>query len=68
MPTGVTLFPKELPMPPREWAERVYTIVYWEHAAHGGHFASLEQPALLAEQLQAFFGRWKHDTSENNPM
>ncbi|MEW4368871.1 hypothetical protein [Paenibacillus kandeliae] len=42
--------------------------MYWEHAARGGHFASLEQPALLAEQLQAFFGRWKHDTSENNPM
>lgn len=68
VPTGVTLFPKELPMPPREWAERVYPIVYWEHAARGGHFASLEQPALLAEQLQAFFGRMKHDNNENDPI
>ncbi|MDO3409803.1 epoxide hydrolase [Saccharibacillus sp. CPCC 101409] len=56
VPTGVTLFPGEIPMPPREWAERVYNIVYWEHAPRGGHFASLEQPALLAEQIRAFVG------------
>ncbi len=62
-PTGVTLFPKELPMPPKEWAERVYNIVYWEHATRGGHFAAFEQPALLAEQLRTFFDELKSDNN-----
>ncbi|WP_110951268.1 epoxide hydrolase family protein [Pseudomonas bohemica] len=54
-PLGVALFPKELPMPPRSWAERVFDVQRWEHMPRGGHFAALEQPELLAQEIRAFF-------------
>lgn len=54
-PLGVALFPKELPMPPRSWVERVFDVHRWEHMQRGGHFAALEQPEILAEEIRAFF-------------
>lgn len=54
-PLGVSLFPKELPMPPRSWVERVFDVRHWEQVAHGGHFAALEQPQILAREIRAFF-------------
>ena len=54
-PLGVALFPKELPMPPRSWVERVFDVHRWEPMARGGHFAALEQPEILAEEIRAFF-------------
>lgn len=55
-PLGVALFPRELPMPPRSWVERVFDVRRWTPMPAGGHFAALEQPALLAEDIRAFFG------------
>jgi pimeloyl-ACP methyl ester carboxylesterase len=54
-PCGVVTLPRELPMPPRSWAERAFNIVHWTRLPRGGHFAALEQPALLAEDIRAFF-------------
>ncbi|MFI4988740.1 MAG: epoxide hydrolase family protein [Alphaproteobacteria bacterium] len=54
-PVAVALFPKEIPMPPRALAERGYNIQRWTVMPKGGHFAALEQPELLAEDLRAFF-------------
>lgn len=54
-PLGVALFPRELPMPPRSWVERVFDVRRWTEMPRGGHFAALEQPELLAEDLRAFF-------------
>ncbi len=54
-PTGYALFPGELYQPPRAWAEEVYNIVHWTTQPAGGHFAALEQPKLLADDLRAFF-------------
>jgi pimeloyl-ACP methyl ester carboxylesterase len=54
-PLGVALFPHELPMPPRSWMERVFDVRRWTPIAAGGHFAALEQPRLLAEDIRAFF-------------
>jgi pimeloyl-ACP methyl ester carboxylesterase len=57
VPLAVALFPKELPMPPRSWVERVFKdIRRWTAMPRGGHFAALEQPALLAQDLRAFAG------------
>ncbi|MDP4098834.1 epoxide hydrolase [Paenibacillus sp. P96] len=53
--TGISIFPKELPMPPRSWVERGYNVTYWEHVNKGGHFAAMENPKLFAEQLHLFF-------------
>jgi pimeloyl-ACP methyl ester carboxylesterase len=54
-PLGVALFPKELPMPPRSWVERVFDVHRWSPMPAGGHFAALEQPHLLAAEIRAFF-------------
>lgn len=55
VPAGFALFPKEISRPPREWAERTLRIHRWTQMPRGGHFAALEEPALLAEDLRAFF-------------
>jgi len=54
-PVGLALFPKEIPWPPRELAERGLNIVRWAPMPKGGHFAALEQPELLAKDVREFF-------------
>jgi len=54
-PTAVALFPAELlSWPPRSYVERVYNISRWTEMPRGGHFAALEQPDLLVEDIRAF--------------
>jgi microsomal epoxide hydrolase len=56
VPTGYAEFPKEILRPPRSLAARTYTdIRRWSTMARGGHFAALEQPQALAEEIVAFF-------------
>ena len=56
LPTGCSIFPKEIVPTPRSWAEQVYTnIVYWNELDKGGHFAAFEQPELFVEELRACF-------------
>jgi epoxide hydrolase len=56
VPTGVTLFPQELIRLPRQWVERRYTdLRHWNEPPVGGHFAALEQPDVLVEELRTFF-------------
>jgi len=54
-PVGIALFPAELPMPPRSWVERSFNVQRWSQMSKGGHFAAMEQPRLLAEEIRAFF-------------
>jgi pimeloyl-ACP methyl ester carboxylesterase len=56
VPTAVTIFPADIDHPPREWAERVYDVVRWTEMPRGGHFAALEAPELLIDDVRAFFG------------
>jgi len=49
------LFPKELSQPPREWAERFFNVQRWTTMPRGGHFAAMEEPELLAEDLRTWF-------------
>ena len=37
------------------WAERAFDIRRWTRMPRGGHFAALEAPDLLAEEIRAFF-------------
>jgi pimeloyl-ACP methyl ester carboxylesterase len=56
VPTGCSIFPKELQRPSRRWAEKRFTdIRYWNEPAKGGHFAAFEQPELFVEEVRAFF-------------
>lgn len=54
-PVALALFPKEIPLPPRALAERGYNIARWTTMPRGGHFAAMEQPELLAEDIRTFF-------------
>jgi pimeloyl-ACP methyl ester carboxylesterase len=54
-PVAVALFSKEIPMPPRMLAERGLNIVRWTLMSKGGHIAAMEQPEVLAKDLQEFF-------------
>jgi pimeloyl-ACP methyl ester carboxylesterase len=54
-PVAVALFPKEIAMPPRALAERGYNIARWTAMPRGGHFAAMEQPELLVQDLREFF-------------
>lgn len=55
VPTGFAAFPKELARPPREWAERAYNVQRWTPMPAGGHFAAMEKPQLLVDDIRAFF-------------
>ena len=55
IPTAAALFPAEmLSWPPRSYAERMYNIKRWTKMPKGGHFAALEQPKLLIDDIRAF--------------
>jgi microsomal epoxide hydrolase len=62
-PTGYVEFPREILRPPRSVAESMYNIVRWTKAEKGGHFAALEQPQKLAEEVRAFFRPLRQVTS-----
>ena len=56
VPTGCSVFPKEMPRPSRRWAAKRYTdIRHWGEPARGGHFAAWEQPELFVEEVRQFF-------------
>lgn len=55
VPAAFAMFPKDLSSPPREWAERFFNVQRWTEMPRGGHFAALEEPAALAEDIRAFF-------------
>ena len=56
VPTGYIEFPKEILRPPRSLAARTYTdIRRWTQGKKGGHFAALEQPEVLVNEVKSFF-------------
>ncbi|HET9783170.1 MAG TPA: epoxide hydrolase [Candidatus Dormibacteraeota bacterium] len=56
IPAGVAQFPYEIFPPIRRFAERDNNIVHWTEFEHGGHFAAMEEPQLLAGDVTKFFG------------
>jgi len=56
VPSAYSEFPREILRPPRSLAERTYTdLRRWTVMPRGGHFAAMEQPALLAQEIREFF-------------
>jgi pimeloyl-ACP methyl ester carboxylesterase len=45
------------PEPPRSFVERLYNVVRWTEMPRGGHFAAIEEPQLVADDIEAFFAR-----------
>jgi pimeloyl-ACP methyl ester carboxylesterase len=56
IPVGFTTFPGEIFRAPRSWVEKTYpSLVYFNEADKGGHFAAWEEPQLFAEEMRAAF-------------
>lgn len=55
VPAAFALFPKDISQPPREWAERFFNVQRWSPMSRGGHFAAMEEPDLLADDIRAWF-------------
>jgi pimeloyl-ACP methyl ester carboxylesterase len=56
VPTGCSIFPKELQRPSRRWAQkRSLDIRHWNELDRGGHFAAFEQPELFVDEIRSFF-------------
>ena len=55
VPTACAIFPKEILKPPRRWVERLYDVQRWTRFPAGGHFAAMEEPAALVDDVRAFF-------------
>jgi pimeloyl-ACP methyl ester carboxylesterase len=55
-PTALLDLAHENFIPLRHKVARSDNIVRWTSHPHGGHFAALEQPSVLAADIQAFFG------------
>lgn len=55
-PSGLSVYPRDITRPSRREAERRFTDLRWfEELPHGGHFAALEQPESLVQQIRGFF-------------
>jgi pimeloyl-ACP methyl ester carboxylesterase len=67
-PSAIAVFPGDLDRPPREFAERWYDVRRWTEMPRGGHFAALEQPGLLADDIRAFFRGLRAESSRNTGM
>lgn len=54
-PAGVGVFSEEAFFMPRRWAERYYNLQHWTMMKPGGHFAPMEEPQALTEDIRTFF-------------
>jgi epoxide hydrolase len=55
-PAGFSIFPGEAVQASRRWIEKRYAhVLHYRQLDRGGHFAALEQPAVLAEEIRTTF-------------
>tara|TARA_B100000686_G_C16729755_1_gene939936 strand:+ start:235 stop:918 length:684 start_codon:yes stop_codon:yes gene_type:complete len=55
VPLGVSIFPHELFASRKSWVEKAHNLVFWSEHNRGGHFAALENPEILVEDIRTFF-------------
>ncbi|KAJ0416905.1 Alpha/Beta hydrolase protein [Aspergillus carlsbadensis] len=59
-PLGYSLFPYDLVLLPKSWAEGLYpNLVAYRTHDKGGHFGSLEQPKAFSEDVEEFVEKVK---------
>ncbi|GAA4853068.1 epoxide hydrolase [Actinomycetospora corticicola] len=55
-PSGLSVYPRDIVRPSRRDAEQRFTDLRWyAEMPRGGHFAALEQPHSLVDQIRGFF-------------
>lgn len=56
VPAGFSIFPGEAVQASRRWIEQRYTtVLHYRQHERGGHFAALEQPAALTDDIRTTF-------------
>lgn len=56
VPTGCSIFPKEILRTSRRWAEKRFRkLVYFNELDKGGHFAAFEQPDTFVREVRTSF-------------
>jgi pimeloyl-ACP methyl ester carboxylesterase len=53
VPTGVAVFAEDAAI--RRYGEKWHNITHWSDFDTGGHFAAMETPELLVNDIRAFF-------------
>jgi pimeloyl-ACP methyl ester carboxylesterase len=54
VPAAFAIFPKDISIPPKNFANRFFNVQQWTEMSAGGHFAAMEQPELLADDIRKF--------------
>lgn len=65
VPTGVAVFPTDPAI--RRVAEREHHLVHWTEHDRGGHFAAMEAPDLLVDDVRAFFRGLRENAGLRRP-
>jgi pimeloyl-ACP methyl ester carboxylesterase len=58
-PVAYAVFPKEVVAAPERWIDLTYNVVQRTEMPKGGHFAALEQPDLMVQDIRQFFAKLK---------
>lgn len=60
-PVAYAVFPKEVVAAPERWIDLNYNVVQRTEMPRGGHFAALEQPDLMVNDIRLLFSklRWR---------
>jgi hypothetical protein len=53
-PVGYSWFPKEIAPIPRAWVATTCNLVWYKQHTEGGHFAAMEMPKELLEDIESF--------------
>ena len=55
IPTAAAIFPAEMSeWPPKSYVDRIFNVTQWTEMPSGGHFAALEEPELIVNDLVKF--------------
>jgi pimeloyl-ACP methyl ester carboxylesterase len=66
-PVAYADFPGEVAVPPFRWITQTYNVVQRTEMPKGGHFAALEQPDLLLDDIRKFFAKVDQKQTEIVP-
>jgi len=54
-PVGLAIFPEEVLGQPKAWIEHYYNLQHYSEMPSGGHFAAMEEPEQLTQDIRKFF-------------
>lgn len=55
VPTGISLFSKDIMTPPKKWVLDNLNVTSWSVIPKGGHFTAMEEPELFVNEIRNFF-------------